>query len=129
MAVALGFVEPIMKVGRRPYRIARLVDRLNAVKDMTIIADSLPTQLSWFAAVMGLTAVGGLVTPVRLRRVHGAVAAAALVLAIAVYRTAGRSDLTSATPQLGVVVALLALAVVAAAVPARDTPSWERAQR
>ena len=117
MAVGLGLVAPIMKVGRRPYRIGRLVDRLDAVKDMTIIPDSLPTQLSWFAVVLGLTAAGGLLTPAPLRRAHGVVAAVALVLAVTVYRTAGRSDITSVTTQLVVVIVLLVIAVFAAAVP------------
>ena len=113
----LALLVPIMVVGRRPYRLGRLAERLRAIEDMAIIPDALPVWLSWLFAAIVATVVGGLLTPVRYRRAHGVVAAAALALAVLV-RFAGQSDWTSPTTQLSVVIAFLFVAVAASALPA-----------
>lgn len=118
LASGLALVAPVMLVGRRPYRLGRLADRLRAIQDMAVIPDALPTLLSWLFAAIVVTVVGGLVTPVRYRRLHGVVAAATILLAGLVRHGAGESDWTSPTTQLAVVIGFLAVAVVAAALPA-----------
>lgn len=118
VASGLALVAPIMLVGRRPYRLGRLADRLRAIQDMAVIPDALPGWLSWLSAAIVATVVGGFVTPVRYRRFHGVVAATTLVFAVLVRQAADDSDWTSPTSQLTVVVVLLAVAVVASALPA-----------
>lgn len=120
VASVLALVGPIMVVGRRPYRIGRLADRLRAIQDMALVPDSLPARLSWFSAAIVVTVLGGVVTPVRYRRVHGVVVAATLVVAVLVHRGASASDLTSPTTQLGIVIGVLAVAAIATALPARS---------
>lgn len=118
IASGLALVAPIMLVGRRPYRLGRLADRLRAVQDMAVIPDALPGWLSWLSAAIVATVIGGIVTPVRYRRLHGVVAATTLVLAVLVRQAAEDSDWTSPTAQLTLVVGILVVAVVASALPA-----------
>lgn len=116
----LALVAPIMLVGRRPYRLGRLAERLRAVQDMAVIPDALPTQLSWLRIGVVATVVGGIVAPAGWRRWHSIVIAATLVLAFLVRRGARQTVWTSPTWQLTAVVAALAVAVVAANLPARQ---------
>lgn len=121
-AGGLALVVPIMNVGRRPYRLGRLADRLEAVRDMAVIPDGLPTQLRWFEFTLVATAAAGLVLPLRLRRAHLLVAVPAFVLAVLVHRGAGQSDWTDPTAQLLVAVVGLGVAVLAALSPVPSGP-------
>ena len=105
----IALVAPIMNVGRRPYRLSRLAERLEAVRDMAVIPDALPTYLRWFQAMVATAIVSGLVLPPRFRRLHPLASVPALVLAILVYRGATQSDWTDPTTQL--IIAVVALAV------------------
>ena len=117
IASGLALVEPIMLVGRRPYRLGRLAERLRAVQEMALIPDVLPAQLAWFRVLVLATVVGGFVIPAGGRRLHLAVSAPTLVLAVLVRRGAGQTDWTSPTGQLAAVIGFLVIAVVASALP------------
>lgn len=119
LASGLALVAPIMLVGRRPYGLGRLTERLRDVQGMAVIPDALPTQLTWFRIAVVACAVGGVIVPAALRRFHSVVVAVALVLAFLVRRGAQQTGLTSPTWQLTAVIAALAVAVVAANVPVR----------
>ena len=120
VAAGVALVAPVMLVGRRPYGLGRLAERLRAVQDMAVIPDALPDQLSWFRLGVAATVVGGIVIPARGRRLHGVVIAATLVLAVLIRRGADQTDWTSPTGQLTASVVLLGIALVAAALPVRS---------
>jgi hypothetical protein len=117
LASGLALVAPIMNVGRRPYRLGRLAERLRAVQDMQAIPDALPTQLRWLQLTVIATVVSGFVLPLRYRLVHIVVSVPALALAVLVRRGADRSEWTTPTPQLMVSIVLLGIAVVTALQP------------
>lgn len=126
---ALALVAPIMLVGRRPYRLGRLADRLRAVEGMAVIPDALPGQLSWFRVGLLATVVGGIVLPARIRPLHGVVIAATLAAAVLVHRGGDQAEFTSTTGQLTVTVWLLAVALLAAAMPLGVLTGHRRATR
>jgi hypothetical protein len=113
----ITLVAPIMNVGRRPYRLGRLADRLEAVRDMALIPDALPTQLRWFQVAVVTTVVTGVAFPIRFRRLHPAASLSALILAILVYRGATRSAWTEPTTQLTFAIAFLVITLLMALLP------------
>ena len=117
LASGLALIAPIMRVGRRPYRLGRLADRLEAVQDMALIPDALPAQLRWLQATILLTIVGGALVPARHRTLAATAPVAALVLAALVRRASDRSEWTTPTWQLTAEIVVLAVAVVASIVP------------
>jgi hypothetical protein len=127
LASGLSLVAPIMDVGRRPYRLGRLADRLRAVQDMQVIPDALPTQLRWLQAMVIVTVVGGIVLPLRYRWAHLVVSIPAFVLAVLVRRGADESEWTTPRMPLTASIILLAIAVVTAAMPVLSPRRWRRA--
>jgi hypothetical protein len=117
LASGLALVAPIMNVGRRPYRLGRLTERLKAVQDMAVIPDALPTELRWLQFMVIATVVTGIVLPLRYRLAHPVVSVPALVLAVLVWRGADQSDWTTPRAPLMVSIVLLSIAVVAALHP------------
>jgi hypothetical protein len=117
LASGLALIAPIMRVGRRQYRLGRLAERLEAVQDMALIPDALPAQLRWLQATIVLTIVGGALVPARYRTPAATAPVAALVLAALVRRASNRSEWTTSTWQLTAEIVVLLLAVVAAVVP------------
>ena len=126
LACGLALVAPIMDVGRRPYRLGRLIDKLMDVRGMEIIPDALPTQLRWLQLTVIATVVSGMALPARYRWAHPAVSAPAFVLAVLVRRGADRSELTTPTTQLMISIILLGIAVVSALL-STVTPRWRPA--
>ena len=120
LASGLALVAPVMNVGRRPYRLGRLAERLRAVQDMAVIPDALPTELRWLQLTVVATVMGGIVLPARYRWAHPVAAVPALVLALLVRRGADQSDWTTPTTQLNLSIVLLGIAVVAALAPTRS---------
>ena len=118
VASLLALVGPIMLIGRRPYPLGTLVQRLRAVQDMALVPDGLASQLSWFRVLVIGTVVGGSVIPVRGRRMHLIVLLPTLLLAVLI-RRGGDTDWTTPTGQLAAVIVLLVIACVAAALPCR----------
>lgn len=110
--------QPVMRVGRRPYRVGRLAERLEAIRDMEITPEWLPAALRWMSALVVITAVTALVWPRRYRRWHAVIGTLSLVTAAAVLSGADRAGITSPTWQLTAVVVTAAVTVVAAVVPA-----------
>jgi hypothetical protein len=125
LASGLALVAPIMDVGRRPYRLGRLADRLRAVQDMQVIPDALPSQLRWLHVMMIATVVGGVVIPLRYRWLHPLVSIPAFVLVVLVRRGADQSDWTTPRASLTVSIVLLVVAVVTALLPS-PSPRWRR---
>ena len=117
LASGLALVAPIMNVGRRPYRLGRLAERLRAVQDMQAIPDALPAQLRWLQLTVIATVVSGIVLPLRYRLAHIVVSVPALVLAVLVRRGADQSGWTTPRSPLMVSIALLGIAVVTALQP------------
>jgi hypothetical protein len=124
LCCGIALLAPIMNVGRRPYRLSRLAERLEAVRDMAVIPDALPTYLRWFQAMVVATIVSGLALPPRFRRLHPLASLPALVLAILVYRGATQSDWTDPTRQFVIAVVALVVTVLAALqpIPSADRP-------
>jgi hypothetical protein len=122
-ASGLALVAPIMLVGRRPYRLGRLADRLSDLEEMALIPDALDDQLSWFRYGLVVTVIGGLIVPARRRQLHAVVIAATLALAVLVRRGSGQTDWTAPTGQLTATIVLLAVATAAALSPAGNPVS------
>jgi hypothetical protein len=119
LASGLALVAPIMDVGRRPYRLGRLTERLRAVQDMAVIPDALPTELRWLQFMVIATVVTGIVLPLRYRVAQPVVSVPAFVLAVLVRRGADQSDWTTPRTPLLVSIVVLAIAVVTALQPLR----------
>ena len=117
LASGLALVAPIMNVGRRPYRLGRLVDKLTDVREMQVIPDALPTELRWLQLMVIATVVSGIVLPLRYRLAHPVVSVPAFVLAVLVRRGADQSGWTTSRTPLLVSIVLLGIAVVTALQP------------
>jgi hypothetical protein len=111
--------QPVVRVGRRPYRIGRLAERLEAIRDMEITPNWLPDGLRWLRALVIVTAITAAFWPLRLRRWHAVVAAAALAAALATHRSADTASITSPTWQLAAIAVATGAVVLAALAPTR----------
>lgn len=122
LAAWLVVRAPVMTVGRRPYEVSRLIDRLEAIRDMAITPPWLPTALRWFSAAAMVTAVTGVVAPAAWRRLHGVLPLATLVLALVVHRAATNASFTSPTRELTVAAVAAGVAGLAALAPGTRRP-------
>lgn len=109
--------QPVMRVGRRPYRIGRLADRLEAIGDMALTPTWLPGALRWLSALVVITAITATVWPLRFRRWHSVVATTSLAAALATHRASDAASITAPTWQLAAIAVTSGVVVLAALVP------------
>lgn len=103
-----------MEVGRRPYTIRALADRLEDIRDMELTPTWLPSGLRCFLVAVVATALSGVLVPARYRRLGAVIPAATCALAVTIWRAADESTWLTTTASLTMVVALSGVATVCA---------------